>query len=99
MYHLNVLGFPCARNTYNELGRMVPLSGIWDICHHERDRRGFKPDHLLLLRLCNLDLTDRNVVELPASLGTIFHSQRGIQYLDQPHVNGCVMESPKCGIT
>ena len=65
---LDVLGPPHDQNTFERLDRMVPSSGIWDIYHHEWVRGSFLLDYLLSLRLCNLDLTDRNVVEPPASL-------------------------------
>ena len=49
----------------DESGRKVPQSGIWDIGHHERGRRNCQLDHMLTLRLYNLNLTNYDIMELP----------------------------------
>ena len=50
---------------HDESDRRVQESGIWDISHHKRGWRIFYPDPLLTSSFYNLNLTNKDTMNMP----------------------------------
>ena len=62
---LDVFDAICFRAQHDESSGRVQESGIWDISHHKRGWRIFYPDPLLTSSFYNLNLTNKDTMNMP----------------------------------